>query len=300
MLELNIAHESEPNKKILAEFKTPSSNITLESTIVDTDKQKTIAIQYTGGSEYSLNLGVKSEEADDDMTKYSPVFEIEQKDQASTQKDLQPSQPIIKVEGYVLVKFNDSSPVEYPSKIALKDIAFVTSKNKHSLQGSLSVDNNEIKGESSLSTSGITINTQGYLNGNHPNYKASGSFGMVRSMSGLESSGEQQRSLVLDDESEPYQPNSKLFALLYKIKTLNMSTSQELHVSSPYKFISNNQILWNDDHFEMGGDIQVKDNELTMYGNLSTSNLFDLALNGENFNQELFLSLIISCYYFQR
>jgi len=285
-VELFVAYETQTNKKFIAQFRTPSSSVVLQSTLFNTDEQKTIEVQYVDGSEHNFSLGAMCEKLDDDTIKYSPVIAAVYSEYSSATREKHPLVPIFDIEGHVIVKYtknDDGSGTVRPRKVTLQDIALVTPKSKHSLQGSVTAEGNEIKSEGSLTNGRINITMHGYLSGQYPIYKASGDFEMVRSEPDA-AQAEQQLQLLEDEESDaPYQPASKLFALLYRIKTLNMFTSQELHVETPYKLITNNYVLWDGEHMDLNIDISIENGELTINGNASTSDLLDLVSYGKDF-----------------
>lgn len=275
----------------VTKFKTPSTKIILQSTLVNTDKQKTIEVLYLDDSKHIFKIGVKCEEMDSETIKYSPIFETGYSNKMKTTIEKHPLIPHFDVKGSIFVKRNMVSQniSIYPRKVSLKDISIITPESKHSLQGSLTFDNNEIKGDASINTNGININMNGFISKNYPNYKTSGNFNMVRN----EKSGD---PLLLIDVNDDYEPKrSKIIALLNTIKTLSFSMSHELNIESPYVFLSNNHLQCNDDHFDVNSDILFENNELTMHGKMATSNLFDLILNGKNFYD--ILSTIINPLY---
>lgn len=286
-----VAYDSRTHKTLVAEYRTPSNKIVLKSKFVNSDEEKMLKFHYIEGSKHMFNIGVKSEKIDSVTRKYSPVFEAAYSAGPNHKIEKHPHFPIFDIEGSFIVKSNEDSQNTYPSKLTLKDIAIVTPNSKHSLQGSVSLENNELKGDACLNAGGVTVNTNGYIYIDHPVYKIGGTIDMIRN----EQDGEQ---LLLTDETDEYQPNSKLMALLYSVNTINLSMAQELHVEQPYKFISNNHLLWDKDHAEINSDILIDDGALTMYGNISTSNILDFVLDGENFdciNNFSYNNCMLSC-----
>lgn len=274
-LELVIAYDTRANKKILAQFKTPFTKVILQGTLVNSDEQKTIEVQYIDGSQYSFNAGVKREYMDTETIKYLPILEAKYHTGVNS-KNQKHNLPTFDIEGYILVKRNLNSESKFPSKLTLRDIAVVTSNSKHSIQGSITFENNKVLGEASLTTGGVNININGLLSGDYPILKLDGNVDMTRNVQ----AGHQLQNGEISD----YKPMSKVVALLYKIRTLNLYTSQELHIEAPYLLLSTNHIRWDDDYIEANCDILIENQELTMHGNVSTSNLLDMALNGEYFD----------------
>lgn len=275
-VELFAAYDTHSDATFVTEFRTPSSKIVLQSTLVDKDDQKFIIVKYTDGSEYDFILGTKSEDVDSETTIYSPKFEVLYSEKVNKNKNNRKLDTIFDTEGSVLVKRNTDPQISYPSKVTLKDLAFVTPESKHSLEGSLTYEDNELKGDSSLTTGRVTVNMNGFISGNRPIYKIGGELNMITNDESVEKSLMADGSDGFDDE-----PISKFATSLQKIKNLKMSTFQELHIESPYAFVTNNHILWDNDHFELNGHFLIENKELTMKGNMSTSNLLDSALNGE-------------------
>lgn len=278
-MEFFAAYDTHTDATFVTEFRTPFSKVVLKSTLVDTDDQKFIKVKYLDGSEYNFILGIKSEDIDNETIKYSPKFEVLHSKKVNKKNNNQMLDTIFDTEGSVLVKRNADPEISYPSKVTLKDLAFVTPESKHSLQGSLTFEDNELKGDSSLTTGRVTINMNGFISEHHPTYKIGWELDMIRN----DESGEQ--SLMID-ESDGFddEPISKFAALLQKVKSLKMFTLQELHIDSPYAFVTNNHVLWDDDNLTLNGRFLIENKELTMKGNISTSNLLDSALNSEYFH----------------
>lgn len=290
-IELFIAYDSHTRNTLIAEYKTPSNKIILKSTLVNSDEEKIIKIHYTHGSKHIFNIGVKCEKIDNVTMKYSPVFEAAYSSESKDKVEKHPDFPVFDIKGSFIVKSNEDSESTYPKKLILKDIAIVTSKSKHSLQGSISLENNELKGDACLTVGRVTIKTNGYIYVKYPVYKIDGTIDMIRD----EHVGEQ---LLLTDEIDEYSPTSKLMDLIYSVNTLNLSMTQELHVENPYKFISNNFLLWDKDHAEINSDILIDDGALTMHGNIFTSNILDSVLNGKNFdciNNFAYINCMLLC-----
>lgn len=254
-----------------------------------------VKINYINGSKHILNIGVNCEKVDSVTMKYSPVFVAAYSTEENTNAvEKHPYLPIFDLEGHVLVKSNGGFENTYPSKLTLKDIAIITPNSKHSLQGSVALENNELKGDVYLTVGGVIVNMNGYIYVDHPVYKMGGTIDMTRNK-------HVGRRSLLTDANDEYEPTSKLITLLYKINTLNLLTAHELHVEQPYKFITNNHIILDNDHAEINNDILIDNGELTMQGNFSTSNLLDLVLYGENFYcTNIDFSLIIVCFIVKR
>jgi len=276
-LELLVVYDTIAHKKVLAEFKTPLTKKILQGTLVNSNEQKTIEVKYIDGSQYIFNAGVKCEEVDTETIKYSPIFEAKYSTEVSTTEHRSQLMTMLDMEGYILVKRNTNSESNYPSKLTLRDVAIVTPESRHSLQGSLTLENNEVLGDIILTANSITINMNGLVSGNYPASKLNLKLDMTRN--------EQINQQLLEtDESYGYRPMSKLAALLYKVKTFNLLTSQEFHFEAPYVFLSNNQIRWDDDYLEANCDVLFENSELTTHGYIMTSNLLDVSFDGENFD----------------
>ncbi|XP_026815483.1 apolipophorins [Rhopalosiphum maidis] len=271
-LELVVVYDTKAHKKILAEFKTPFTKKILQGTLVNSDEQKTIEVKYIDGSQHIFNAGVKCETVDAETIKYSPIFEAKYSTEVSTKKHRHHLLPVFDIEGYVLVKHNTNPESNYPTKLTLRDIAVVTTKSRHSLQGSFTFENNEISGDVSLTANSLTINMKGLLSGDYPIFKMNLHLDMTRN--------EQANQQLETDESYDNKPTSKFIALLRKVKTLNLLTSHELHIEAPYVFLSNHYIRLDDDYLEANCDILIENNEPTIHGNISASNVLDLAFNG--------------------
>ncbi|XP_060861024.1 apolipophorins isoform X2 [Metopolophium dirhodum] len=271
-LEIVVVYDTKAHKKLLAEFKTPFTKKILQGTLVDSDEQKTIEVKYIDGSQHVFSAGVKCEEVDSETMKYSPIFEAKYSTEGSTKKHRHHLVPMFDIEGNILVKRNTNSESNYPSKLTLRDVAIVTPENRHSLQGSLTFENNEVLGDVRLTANSVTINMNGFLSGDNPVFKLDLNLNMTRD--------EQAKQQLLEiDESNDYKPMSKFVALLYKVKTLNVLTSQELHMEAPYVFLSKNHIFWDDDYFEANCDVLFENSELTTHGYIMTSNLLDMTFN---------------------
>lgn len=288
-----VVYDTKAHKKLLAEFKTPFNKVILQGTFVNTDKQKTIEVKYINGSQHIFSAGVKSEEVDTETTKYWPIFEAKYSTDVSTEKQRHHLLPAFDIEGYVLVKRNANSESNYPSKLTLRDIAVVTANSTHSLQGSFTFENNEVLGDVSLTANSVTINMNGLLSGNYPIFKLDLNLDMTRN-------GQTNQQLLETDENYDYKPISKFVALLYKVKTLNLLISKELHIEAPYVFLSKNHIYWDSDYFESSCDMLIENRELTMHGKMSTSNLLDTAFNGEHYylfcvNSFTCINYVLSC-----
>lgn len=263
----------------MTKFITPSSQIVLQNTLINTDDQKTIYIQYSDGSQHIFNMGVKCEAIDNETIKYSPIFETTYFDEITHTSQEHPLLQNFNIEGSIYIKYNNEN--KYPSKITLKDIDVNIAKSKHSLQGSLTYENNDIKGDASLTTNGIDINMNGFISKNYPNYITGGTFNVVRNI-------QKEKPLLIDendenDENDDYESTSKIIDLLNKFKILNISMYHELNMESPYMFLSNNHLIYDNDYFDLNGKFLIKNDELTIHGNISTSNIFDMILNGKNF-----------------
>lgn len=261
----------------MTKFITSSTQIIFQSTLINTDEQKTIQVQYFNGSEHILNMGVKCEVIDSETIKYSPLFETTYIDEITHTNQRNPLLSNFDIEGSIYVKYNQQN--KYPSKVTLKDISVITPESKNSLQGSLTCENNEIKGDASLTTNKININMNGFISKNYPNYKSGGTLVM--------NAQNKEPSLLADENNnyDEYEPTSKIITLLNKIKILDLSMFHELNVESPYLFLSNNRLIYNNDHYDVNGNFLIKDDELTMNGNISASNIFDLKLNGKIFEE---------------
>lgn len=275
-LELVVIYDTKENKKLLAEFKTPFIKTIIQGTLVDSDEQKSIEIKYIDGSQHIFSAGVKCEEVDDETMKYSPIFEAKYSTKVNSKKHRHYLVPKFDIEGNILVKRNKISESNYPSKLTLSDIAIVTTESRHSLQGSITFENNEVLGDVSLTANSVTINMNGLLGGDDPIFKLDLNLDMTRN--------EQAKQQLLEtDESNDYRPMSKFLALLYKVKTLNVIISQELHIEAPYIFLSKNEIFWDNDYFKANCDVLFENNELTTHVYLMTTDLLDMAFNGKHY-----------------
>jgi len=215
---------------------------------------------------------------DAETIKYSPILEAKYSTELNTTTHSHHLVPTFDIQGCVLVKRNTNSESNYPSKLTLRDLAVVTSYGRHALQGSLTFENNKVLGDVSLIANSVTINMYGFLSGDYPILKLDLKLDMTRNEQA------KQRLLLDSDENYDYEPTSKFVALLNKVKTLNLLTSQELHIEAPYIFLSNNHIRWDDDYFEANCDVLFKNSELTTHGYIMTSNLLDMSFIGENFD----------------
>uniref|UniRef100_A0A2H8TZF4 Apolipophorin n=1 Tax=Melanaphis sacchari TaxID=742174 RepID=A0A2H8TZF4_9HEMI len=265
-LELVVAYDTKSDKVLLAKFKTPYTKVTLQGTLVDSDEQKTIEVKYIDDSQHIFSAGVICEEMDAETIKYSPIFEAK----VSTKKNKHDFVPVFDIEGHVLVKRNTNPESNYPTKLTLRDIAVVTPKSRHSLQGSLTFENKGILGDISLIANNITINMKGLLSGDYPTFKLDFSLDMTRN---------EQANQQLETDGSYNKPNSKFIALLYNVKKLNLLTSHELHIKSPFVFLSNNYIRFDNEYLEANCDILIENSEPTIHGNISASNFFDTAFN---------------------
>jgi len=272
-----VVYDTKKHKKLLAEFKTPFTKKILQGTLVDSDEQKTIEVKYIDGSQHIFSIGVKCEEVDSETMKYSPIFEAKYSTKVNSNKRRHYLVPMFDIEGNIFVKRNTSPESNYPSKLTLRDVAIVTPENRHSLQGSLTFENNEVLGDVRLTANSVTINMNGLLSGDNPVFKLDLKLNMTRN-----EQAEQQ--LLETDDNNDYKPISKFVALLYKVKTLNVLTSHELHMEAPYVFLSKNHIFWDDDYFEANCDVLFENSELTTHGYIMTSNLLDMAFNGEHYD----------------
>lgn len=268
-LELTVAYDTKTDKKFNAEFRTPSSKIDLLSTFVHSDKQNTVEVKYLDGSEHVLRMGVKYDQLDSETIKYSPLFEVAYSTAVNGDKTKHPLVPIFDIEGSFLVKRSSNS---YPSTVTLKDIAVVTPNNKHAVQGEITFENNQAAGKASVTTSGVTFDMNGSVSGNYPVYKMDGTIEMIR---------DGQKVKSLDDQSNDYEPTSKLVAFLRNVKTFKVTTSKELHVESPYVYKTDNRMTWENGHVEINNDILFKNNELTAFVSVSSSGIKDSVMNGE-------------------
>lgn len=274
-LELLFVYDTNEHNKLVAEFKTPFTKIILQGTLVDSDEQKTIEVKYIDGSQHILSTGVKCEQVDSETMKYSPIFEAKYSTEMSDKTHKHHILSLFDIEGYVLVQRNMNPESHYPTKLTLRDIAVVTTKSRHSLQGSFTFENNEVLGDVSLTANSLAIKMNGLLSGNYPIFKLDFNLDMTRN--------EQPDQQLETDESYDNRPNSKFVALLYKVKTLNLLTSHELHIKSPYVYISNNHIRLDDDYLEANCDILIENSEPTIHGRISASNFLDVAFNGKHF-----------------
>jgi len=277
-LELVFVYDTIVHKTLFAEFKTPLTKKILQATLVDSDKQKSIEIKYIDDSQHIFSAGVKCEEIDTETIKYSPIFEAKYSTEMSTKEYRHHLVPKFDVEGYVLVKRNTNSDSNYPSKLTLRDVAIVTTESRHSLQGSLNFENNKVLGDVILTANSVTINMNGLLSGDYPVLKLDLKLDMARN-----EQANQQLLLETNESYDGYRPMSKFVALLHKVKTLNLLTSQEFHIKTPYVFLSNNHIRWDDGYFEAKCDVLFENSELTTHGYIMTSNLLDTSYNGEHF-----------------
>lgn len=270
-VKLYVTYDTRSHPKIIAQWKTESNNIVLQSKLVNSDQQKAIEIKYTDGSYYVFYVGAKYEELDGEITKYTPMLDVAYSTKKGTRDQPLSFVPIVRSQGYILVQhqYDGDSQRAYPSKLTLKDLAVITSDRKHSLEGSVSLENNELKGNGHLITGRTNIEMNGYVGGHFPTYTIGGTINMIRSEP--------------DNDSDDYAPNSKFMDFLYKLKTLNIFTAQQLRIKSPYALVTDNKIQWDNGDFKMSGDMHFEDDAFTMYGKISTFNFFDLILNGEKF-----------------
>ncbi|VVC28237.1 Vitellinogen, open beta-sheet,von Willebrand factor, type D domain,Lipid transport protein, N- [Cinara cedri] len=288
-VEFVLAYETRENDQFIIELKTPSSEIILQSIFINLDLKKIIEIKYVNGSEHLIKFGLEGEVVDKDTTRYIPIYEALYAKQINAEKEKNPYLSNIEIEGNIIVQRNIDSEsvsmksvakrsVDYqsgnsnnPTKL-LYDVAAVTNKGTHSLKGSLTIQNNDIEAHSCLTTDRVTLTYYGYLSGEYPIFKLISTLNMIKHKHGLEE--------LPSDNSDVYQPESELIKLLYRIQTLNIATNQLLRVESPYIFKSTNRIVWDDkDYFEINGDILIENDEFTMLGNISTTDLLDLVLN---------------------
>lgn len=272
-VELLIGYDTSVNNKLVAQYKTPSSKVVLQSTLVNSETQKTIEVQYLNGAKYVFNLGVKCEKVDKETNKYYPVFETGYATDVSTKTTKQGILPNFGIEGYLLVKHNANSNSIFPSKFTLQDIAVVTPSNKHSIRGTWTFEDNKASGEANLTTYGVTFNIHGLISGEYPVYKAIGALDVIKNKPS------QERSLSNYDNG----PVSKFVDLLHTIKPVNIYTSQEIHIKAPYIFLSNNYVIWDEGDLKLNGDFHIDNNGLTMNGNISFTNIYDSVLNGKTF-----------------
>jgi len=274
-LELLFVYDTNEHNKLVAEFKTPFARRILQGTLVDSDEQKTIEVKYIDGSQHILSTGVKCEQVDSDTMKYSPIFEAKYSTEVNDKTHKHHLSSLFDVEGYVLVQRNMNPESNYPTKLTLRDIAVVTTKSRHSLQGSFTFENNEVLGDVSLTANSLAIKMNGLLSGNYPIFKLDFNLDMTRN--------EQSDQQLETDENYDNIPNSKFVVLLYKVKTLNLLTSHELHIKSPFVYISNNHIRLDDDYLEVNCDVLIENSETTIHGNILASNFLDVAFNGKYF-----------------
>lgn len=277
-MELVVVYDTTTHKTLFAEFKTPLTKKILQATLVDSNEQKTIEVKYIDGSQHIFSAGVKCKEMDSETIKYSPIFEAKYSTDMSTTKQRHHLVPKFDVEGYVLVKRNVNSDNNYPSKLTLRNVAIVTDESRHSLQGSLTFENKKILGDVILTANSVTITMNGLLSGDYPLFKSDLKLDITRNEQA------NQQLLLETDESYGYKPMSKFVALLNKVKNLNLLTSQEFHIETPYVFLSNNSIRWDDGYFEANCDVLFENSELTTHGYIMTSNLLDTSFNGEHFD----------------
>lgn len=284
-VELFAAYESQPDSKLIAEFRTPSASASVQATVRSTDELDGVELRAVyDDTEYTVNAGVAQERVADDTVRYMPVLGATYASRTST-RALEGGggvdggggpyeSPVFQIEGHVLVKYASESSAA--SEIKVDDLAVVTAQTRHSVSGSLTVDDGAIDTEASISDGSVTIMTRGHLGARHPVYSADGSFDMVRSDGGGDVGGG-------DDDNE-YRPTSGLFSFLRSVKTLSASADYQLRAQSPYAFRTENRVLWNDDRLELGASAVIDANgELTADGRFFTSNLLDLSLNGELF-----------------
>lgn len=270
---MTVAYDTKINKNFIAEIKTPSNKINLLSTFVHSDKQNTIEVKYLDGSEHVLRMGVKYDQLNSDTTKYSPLFEVAYSEKVNGDKVRHPLVPIFDIEGSFLVKRSANA---YPSTVTLQDIAVITPNNKHSLQGELTLENNQVAGKTTVTTNGVTIDMHGSVGGNYPIYKMDGVLQMIRN------GNIATRSLA--DESDSYEPTSKLITFLRNVKNFNIAVTKELHVESPYVYKSDHRVNWEDGYLEIINDVLIENNELTALGSVSASGILNNVLNGECFD----------------
>jgi len=274
-LELQVIYDTKKNKKLLAEFKTPSIKKIIQGTLVDSDKQKTIEIKCIDGSQHIFRAGVKCEKVDSETIKYTPIFEAKFSTKVNAKKHRHYLVPKFDLKGDIFVTRNTNPDSNYPSKLTLKDVAIVTTESRHSLQGLITFKNNEVLGDVSLTANSVTIYMNGLLSGDDPKYKLVFNLDMTRN--------EQANQQLLETDESNDRPMSKLLALLYKVKILNIIISQELHIEAPYKFLSKNEINWDDDYFKANCEVLFENNELTSRVYMNTTDLLDVAFNGKHY-----------------
>lgn len=269
-------------------YKTPSTEIALQCALINTDLKKTIEVKYANGYEHIIKIGLEGETVDENTIKYTPILKAMYAEHIKGEKEKNPYVPDIDIEGYITVKQDvvtqksiTKRSLDYPSedsinpKTVLYDIAAVTNNGKHVLNGFYTLRNKDIEVQNSLHTNEVNFKHYGYLSKDYPKYKLISKLDIIKDEPSILN--------LLTGNSDEYQPDSKLVKLLYKIKTLNIGTDQELHVETPYVLKSTNQIYWDkNDYMELNGDVLVENDELTMFANISATNVLDLALNGEN------------------
>lgn len=297
-----MAYETQNNDKFIMNFKTPSTLIVLQSALINSDLKKLIEIKFKNNDrEHMFKFGFKGEVMDKYTTKYIPIYEAMYAKQYEEEIEKNPN---INIEGYIIVKQNvDTNSIAkrsmdsqsenvIKSKTLLYDVAAITNKGKHSISGSLMLQNNKIEVHHSLNTDRVNFKYYGYFSRNNPIYKLVSTLNMIKNKPDVKE--------LQFDNSDVYQPVSKLVKLLYKVKTLNIASDYELHIGSPYVYKITNRIDWDKkDHLELNVDILIKDGELKMFGNVVTTNLLDLVLNGENTDliNNLIYVIINFCYF---
>lgn len=254
---------------------TPSNKVNFQGVLVNSNEQKIVEVKFSAGSEHIFVVGVKCKEENANTMRYSPVFKAEYSEEEHSEKSQHPLIPAFDLKGHVLVQRNLDS--QGSSKYSLRDIAVVTPKSTKSVNGMLTVEDKEIVGNFNMSTGAVTIETNGFIKVNNPIYKMGGDLVFIRS--------EEIEDVSSTDDNDEFEPNSDFVTLLYKVKSFKVFVSNELHIGSPYVFISNNRALWDDDHAEINCDLQIGKDTFQMIGNVSTTNLLDLALNGKNQNR---------------
>lgn len=254
---------------------TPSGKTIVGGKLIDTDSEKAVEFQYVDGAAHVFNVGYKQETVDEDTVRYSPIFVAAYSAEGTTDgpKTKHPLVPVLDVQGYALVKRFVDSEIAYPSMVTLRDIAIVTPEGRHSLQGSMTVVDDVFTGNARLTTGKVSVDLDGVVGGSYPDYKLTGTVNVLNA---------EPSATTIDDGADDYEQTSKFANALNSVKSLNLRLNQELRVESPYRFVSNNRLQWDDDNLEINGDFLIDENdEFTMYGNVSTTGLLDLMLNGE-------------------
>lgn len=281
-VELFVAHESRPDSKLIAEFRTPSVSASVQATLRVTDELDAVELRAVcNDAEYTVSAGVAREQVADDTIRYLPVLGATYGHRTSSRAlngrggggnggvDVPYEAPVFQIEGQVLVKYASESSAA--SEIKVDDLAVVTAQSRHSVSGSLTVDDGAIDTKASVSDGSVTIVTRGHLGARHPVYTADGSFGMIRNGGGG------------DDGDDEYKPVSGLFTFLRSVDALSASAEYELRVQPPYACRINNRVLWNDERLELSASAEIDANgELTADGRFFTTDLLDLSLNGEH------------------